>query len=592
MSSRIRKAGVLLVLACSIGLLLAATPAGAAQNNITYNFNEDNGTEVGWFTETIGTAPLWGWNLDPSSTGGGWQAFSGTNGANSASYLTSPCLIISTNTTQYVGFVIQHRYNFPLVDGTANQLGQVQYRVNTTGTQWGDWSGIPTQYFVKPNGNPDPGTYLPNYGPPLFSPLVEWSGTMPVQAWSGSTANFATGIHQPSEFTLQFGDFGLQNGYEIQFRFAMATDALVSGTDTLVWEINKVQIDGVEPCAIPEPETLALAGLGIGGLLLVGRRRRRFRQARKVARSTAVSIAVAVTFAGLVAARPAEAGSTWNFQVNNGGWVRSGASPFFIPPDNKWLWSGTYSGTTPITGGTSSHWRIVAQGIQPPYSSAGFLTSPVFSGLSGTLPAQNARISIAHEFLYATGTDGRPINTGQVQYRLNGSGTWLGLPLSAFTSGSSVLVDDPVFGPSPFKSGTSVTLVNQSSYLAPTYLTPSGTAALSFVSPGAAAFLGSTPNWPGDSYVPSQAFLNANTGLPGTGIASLELRFTNLNLAGNCTQEGWNVRFVQVDFDTGIPPVPEPGTLAIGAGGLATLIATAALRRRRHHRPSRPRESP
>jgi len=591
MHFRLFQIGVPLALMLVAGAVIAPLAARATQNNITYNFNEDNGTEVGWFTETTGTAPLWGWNLDPSSTGGGWQAFSGTNGANSASYLTSPCLIISTNTTQNVNVTLQHRYNFPLVDGTANQLGQVQFRLDT-GTGWGPWSGIPTQYFVKPNGNPDPGSYLPNYGPPLFAPLVEWSGTMPVQAWSGSTANFATGIHQPSEFTLQFGDFDLQNGYEIQFRFAMGTDVAVSGTDTLVWEINKVQIDGVEPCAIPEPETLALAGIGIGGLLLVGRRRRRSRAAQAFSRSTAVTIATAVVFVGLVAAVPAEAGSTWNFEVNNGNWVRSNVSPFLIPPDGRWLWTGTYSGTAPLTGGTSAHWRVVAQGIQPPYSSAAFLTSPVFSGLSGTVPAQNVRISIAHEFLYATGTSGRPINTGQVQYRLNGTGTWVGLPLSAFTSGSSVLIDDPVFGPSPFKSGTTVTLVNQTSYLAPTYLTPSGTAALPTVTPNAAAFLGSTPNWPDDWYVPTQAFLNANTGLPVEGISSLQLRFTNLNLAGNCTDEGWNVRFVQVDFDTGIPPVPEPGALALGAGGLAMLGATAALRRRRHQRPSRPRDMP
>ena len=315
-------------------------------------------------------------------------------------------------------------------------------------------------------------------------------------------------------------------------------------------------------------------------------------RARAVAGSTVVTIIVVIAaVACVLAAAPAKAQSSWNFQSSNGGWTSTWDGPW-TPNGYKWLWTGTTT-PNPLTGGTSPHWHVLAQQVTESTPTAYLLTSPVFSGLSGTVPSQNARISIAHDFLLRMGTGGSPITAGQLQYRLNGSGTWIGLPLAAFTSGSSVLIDDPVFGPSPFKSGTSTQFVNQTSYVAPTYVTPTGTAALPYISPGAAAFTGTTPGW-STGYVPSQAFLNANTGLPASGITSLELRFTNLNLASNCgVDDGWNVRFVQVDFDTGIPPVPEPGTLALGAVGLASLIATRALRRRRRHqRASSPSDSP
>lgn len=325
--------------------------------------------------------------------------------------------------------------------------------------------------------------------------------------------------------------------------------------------------------------------------------------ASSVAGSTAATIIVIiVAIAIAIAAQSAPADTvipSWNFQVTSGSWVQSGtngSSPF-LSGSNRWMWTGTTT-PSPLTGGTSPHWHVLAQPVQAGYPTGYFLTSPVFSGLvdsgtNGLVPAQNARISLAHAFLLLMGTSGRPTTLGQLQYQLNGSGTWVGLPAGAFTIGGSATASDVVFGFSPFRAVSgSLQFVNQDAFVAPTYLTPTGTAQLPIVAAGALAFSGSTPLWPADYYVPSQAFLNADTGLPTGGITSLQLRLANVNLGSDCGISGWDVRFVQVDFASTTSGVPEPGTLALGAVGLAALAAHAARRRHRHQRPSRPSESP
>lgn len=578
------------MLAC----ILTAACALVSDANENFPFNS---SAEGWTFGTIlpasGTnTPAWDWYPAPSSSAGGLQARLVASGSAAGAWAMSPCLEVVQNSQQeYIHVDFEHFTAFP-----TGILGQVQFRIDLTGTGWGDWQGIPIADWITSN-------HLPPAEATVFPPLLTSQASPPNLWWAFSGTNNAatnqdaaapgSGPHVRSAFDLPWAPYGLANGAEIQFRFLVGVDGTVpTQPETILWEVNQVQIDGVRVCVVPEPETLALAAVGgLGCLVFVGRRQRRSRSARKLSRSAAATILLAAAVAGLFAAAPAEAATSWNFQTNDGGWTRTSASPFVFPPDFRWTWTGTYSGTLPITGGTSPHWRVVAMGIQPPFSAGHFLTSPVFSGLSGTIPAQNARISIAHEFNYATGTSGLPINTGQLQYSVDG-GPWLGLPLEAYTSGSSVLGIDPVFGPSPFASGTVPVFVDQTEFLAPTYLTPVGTGSLAYVSPGAAAFLGTSPGWPGDFYVPSQTFLNANFGLPSTGISSLQLRFTNLNRAGNCTDEGWNVRFVQVDFDTGIPPVPEPATIALGATALATVVAAGAIRRRGHQRASRPSERP
>ena len=316
--------------------------------------------------------------------------------------------------------------------------------------------------------------------------------------------------------------------------------------------------------------------------------------ARSAARSTAATITGIVVIIWFLAMPPARADAVWDFQLTSGTWASSWDGPW-TPNGYKWTWTGTAT-PSPLTGGTSPHWHILAQGVTASTPNAYYLTSPVISGLVGSgtaaVPAQNTRISIAHNFLLMMGTNGRPITTGQFEYQLNGSGQWLGLPLAAFTSGS-VTDFNPVFGTSPFVlSGTTLRHVDQGAFVVPNYVTPIGSGSLPFVDAGKAAFTGTTPGW-STAYVPTQAYLNANTGLPSTGITTIQFRFTNLNLASNCGPgDGWNVRFVQVEFDSEIPPVPEPTGVALAATALAALAAAAASRRCRHQRPSRPNERP
>ena len=563
------------------GLLLAVLGPGcppARAGNITYNFNETNGSEQGWYPSLSGTVPDWYWNLESSNKGGGWQTFTGTIGPNYGAYLTSPCMVISNQDQQWVNVKISHRYNFPLTGttGIANQLGQVQFRIDS-GSGWGGWQGVPKQYFVNFNGNPVPNSYPPNYGPPgqtLFSPLITTAGT---SAWSETTLGFDTKDHQPSEFTLFFNDFGLANGNEIEFRFLMATDQPVSGTSALVWEVNSVKIDGVEPCVVPEPGALALAAIGVAGLLVVRSRRRA--AWRKLGDSAAVAVVIAAVAVGCVlAARPAEADVLFDFKLTSGTWTKSIVGDF-VPATKQW----EYKTASP------KRWSVLASGVDNYLAATGnLLTSPSFSGLTGSpaAPAVNARISIAHNFWLPAAAGGGPIPiaAGQIQYRLNGTGDWLALPAVAYTSGGSVNDPDLVFPPSPFANPLDPLdpfYVDQTAFVPPTYVPPTGPA--SSIPPlvnGGASFVGQSPGF-ASQYVPSQAFLNVDTGLVGS-ISSLQLRLVQANLGASCPDgAGWNVRMVAVDFASTIDPVPEPTSIALAACGGGLAVTAGVLRRRR-----------
>ena len=339
----------------------------------------------------------------------------------------------------------------------------------------------------------------------------------------------------------------------------------------------------VATAVTPESGAIAIAGVGCGLLVLAGLRQSL--RGRQIASSTlATLIVTGAVIAAVIAAPPAKADVLFNFQVNQNGGTQ--------PESQIVTWSGTWQGSVAeskrwtyySTG--DKRWGVLAAGTDSPLSpKAAHLTSSTFSGLvDGSLPAQNARISLAHSFLLPpSGTGGpRPISLGQLQYQINSSGTWVGLPLSAFTSGGDLNVDDPVFGPSPFNSGTALDplFVDQTAFVAPTYVTPTIDPLL-YVAPGGASFVGQSNGW-STLYVPSQAFLNINTGLAPEGITSLQLRLTNASLGGNCANnEGWNVRMLSVEFDSIQPPVPEPTTLALALAGGGAACAARALRRRR-----------
>jgi hypothetical protein len=258
-------------------------------------------------------------------------------------------------------------------------------------------------------------------------------------------------------------------------------------------------------------------------------------------------------------------------------------------------WTGSQQGSVPLSNRWTYYntgdkrWSVLTAGVDGIKTAiATHLTSSTFSGIVDGLPAQNARISLAHNFfLPPSGTGGpRPIALGQLQYQINNSGTWVGLPLAAFTSGGDLNIDDPVFGPSPFKNPlypavTTPLYVDQTAFVAPTYVTSTTAPFIPYVAPGGASFVGQTTGW-SSLYVPSQAFLNINTGLVPEGITSMQLRLTNASLGGNCiNNEGWNVRMLSVEFDSVQPPVPEPTTLALAVAGGGAAFAARALRRRR-----------
>lgn len=321
------------------------------------------------------------------------------------------------------------------------------------------------------------------------------------------------------------------------------------------------------------------------GTLHTGTTGRPVARIRGLSGALAVTIVFVIVVACLLVAAPARAQTSWNFQVDDGNWSTSGER-LKQPASANYLWQWNNGSTT--LSPAKPRWHVESEGVTRSTASAYYLESPLLT-LTGTV--NSARISIAHNYLFRTGTDGKPLYAGQFQYQLNESGTWVGLPLNAFSTGS-VSSFLPAFGFSPFWTGTSVQIVDRSTFVVPNYLTPTGSGTLPFVTPGAATFTGSSPGWSA-AYVPSQVILTASTGLPAGGIQSLQMRFTNLNYGAGCLpQDGWNVKFVQVDFSDVINPVPEPTALALIGVGLATLAARAAARRRRHQRASRPSDNP
>ena len=246
-------------------LVMAAGPDARA--NVQFNFNSDaEGWTFGTMPPVSGTnAPFWQWASGPSSSDGALQAFLTASGSGAGAWAMSPCLEITNQSQDNVHVDFGHYTQFP-----DNMLGQVQFRVDTTGTGWGDWQGISQAYW-------DPVNHVLPGQQTVFSPLLS-SGT-PNDWWAFSGTNIATdnpqGPHVRSAFTIPWAPYGLDNGKEIQFRLLLGVNAdFPTPLPQILWELNDFQVDGVKLCVVPEPASLAI----VGSAIAVGLVRLRFRR--------------------------------------------------------------------------------------------------------------------------------------------------------------------------------------------------------------------------------------------------------------------------------------------------------------------------
>lgn len=544
-----------------------ASRAARATNVEEYNFNT---SPSGW---TSGPSQ-WEWTPLGSNEKSWKILLSGSNP--SANFLYSPCLTV-TDTAVRFDFQ-QHRFKFG-TSGTVAPVtyvppaGQVQYTLDGI-----TWQGVPLDFWVDSGSE-----VLPTLNPADFSPTPLTTDLLASgYAFQGTSAGY--GDKNNPAFIKSAFELTLPLNSPLQFRLLadLGGQTFPADPDNPLWDVDSVMIKGVVPGpCVPEPATLALVGIG-GGLLVLARLRRTAR-GRAISGSTAIwaLVAVAVIAAAVMATPPAKADVLFDFQVNSNGGPQPGGQSVtwsqstqgFVPSNNRWI----YHTTGP------RRWGVRSMGVDSvSVATAAHLTSSTFSGIVNDLPALNARISLAHSFLLPPSGGPLPIALGQLQYQLNNSGTWVGLPLSAFTSGGDLNTEDPIFGFSPFYSGTTSQplFVDQTAFVAPTYLTPTTPPLISYVAPGGASFVGQSNGW-STLYVPSQAFLNINTGLPAGGITSLQLRLSNANVGGNCdNNEGWNVRMLAVEFSGQEPVVPEPTTLALALAGGGAVCAARALRRR------------
>ena len=543
----------------ALSLLLLACPP-AYGGNVTYPFNASDG---GWIVTGTGTIEKpWTWQAGPSVKNGGWQSFLGDDDSpGSGTFVESPCLLIDDVGGQYVRVDISHRFNFPYSDSGPNALGQVQYRVDK-GLGWGNWLGVPTAVFKTSAGNIPP-TYptIGTLAPPLIPTAnypVSSSTAVNLQAWAGTTNDFRKGDHQPSEFTLDFLSFGLAPNNEIQFRFLMAPQTFSTneqneqnGTNgqRLNWEINKVQIDGVLQC--PEPGTLALAATGLIAGLGCYVRRRRLPLALGAVLQGALILAA---LTGLHESASADIISTFNFNLNNGGFTASPQGIFTPPPINqRWTYrvAGPIAGVPQYLTGTSTQptWNVLSSPVSGTSVATGnYLTSPL---IQITDPALDAfSLQIAHRYRLPANGSSLPVDAGQITYSIDGAAFLPIVPSSWKQSGAVDALLQPYVTPS-----------NWGSVAVPTFVPGVGsTPSVYLLANGGASFTGETAGFDAGNFAGSET---ANIAFP-LGSSTIKFRFANVNLGNNCgINGGWDLAFVEARFIA----APEPGGFALAAAG-------------------------
>ena len=252
-----------------LALVTAATwhcSAPARAGNVNFPFNASS---EGWSLVPNGSGSLyWEWAKDPSNTEGGLHAWVNDDPAlpadGTTAYALSPLFVIDKQgNDEFIHMDFEYWADL-LTSGTTSVLGQVQYSTNP-GLP-GSWKAVPAADYLS-NSH-----VLPNAiaAPPLIGSEQN--------AFSGQLGGPSVGNHVSSAFELKWTDTtpNLQEGDTIQFLFMVGIHGpLPADTPkTQVWELDRVQITGVKVAPVPEPGSMALAGMAAGTALVTVVRRR------------------------------------------------------------------------------------------------------------------------------------------------------------------------------------------------------------------------------------------------------------------------------------------------------------------------------
>lgn len=278
---RFHRAAALVAVVC-----LSAAMASAGNQNYPFNSNPGDGWTVvnydslGNVVSNTTSLTQLEWVAGPSSAEGGWHTRYGTDAPVAATALESPWFRVDDVDGNYVHVTFTDRFNFPFdVVGSSTipleALGQLQVSI-----KGGAWTGLPTSAFEGTSNHHVPEYTFPTTPtPPLVSETLLPTGTTtsPVQAFIGTTTDFAAGKHHDWGVQMDFPPYTFGPGDFFRLRFVMQIQT--SGTDTpppINWEINNVLVEGIDMVVVPEPGAVTLAGLGAvaaGGMCLWRRRR-------------------------------------------------------------------------------------------------------------------------------------------------------------------------------------------------------------------------------------------------------------------------------------------------------------------------------